>query len=129
MSRRGGLGSVSKDDAVLRQYSLTVTGTNWTTTRAVGLPYQTQDGLWRLKFNIWGTTSSPASSITDLAVTGVTFKTGIYQVCAGKAVGTVPYTAMAQAKPATSVIEIYGSSSTTWGAAGDVELDSKPTFI
>lgn len=36
------------------QYDLTVTGTNWTTTRAVGVPYQTGNGIWRIKLNVGG---------------------------------------------------------------------------
>ena len=50
------------------QYNLKVTGTNWTTTRAVGIPYRVFDEakneIWRLKFNISGTLSTAAASIT-----------------------------------------------------------------
>ena len=59
---------------------LQITGTSsWVTTRAVGIPYQTLDGAWRLRFNIAGTSSSVAS--VSLTFTDATFKTGYDQAC------------------------------------------------
>ncbi|WP_141732419.1 hypothetical protein [Oligoflexus tunisiensis] len=55
------------------QVNFTVTGTGWTTTRAVGIYYQDQDGNLRLKFNLSGTISGQANSnVVALTVSGIT---------------------------------------------------------
>jgi hypothetical protein len=116
------------------QYTLTVSGqAGWTTVRAVGIPYLTSDSGWRLKFNIIGTLTA-ASSITSLAVTGVTFKDAsstayqavtAYDISAGNLTTT-----MARTDPGTNEFNIqFSGNSTQMIISGDVELDSKPTFV
>jgi len=58
---------------------LTVTGsTSLTSYSAKGIYYTTTDGTHRLKFNIDATSSSSITTQT-LSISGVTFKSGIYQ--------------------------------------------------
>ena len=54
----------------LKQYNLTVTGTNWTTSRAVGVPYQTINGVWRLRGNVSGSISVASATLT-LSIDGI----------------------------------------------------------
>jgi hypothetical protein len=107
----------------------TVSGTNWTTTRAVFVPYKMQDGTWRLRFNVCGSISSATASI-DLAFDAVTFIAGAnnYQACSGFGDATMIVTVFAS--PGTNSVSIYqaSSTSTNFRISGDVELNSKPTW-
>jgi len=109
-------------------YNLTVTGSNWTTARAIGVPYRLKDGTWRMTFNITGNVSSATGSIT-LSVNGVTFKntTDHYQavsVSTGAAAGA------SQTTPNTNNIVLsLVSSITVIRTSGDVELENKPTWL
>lgn len=112
------------------QVGLTVTGTNWTTTRAQGIAYEDGAGVWRFKFNIDGSISVGATSLTlSLVYSGanVTFKTGFSQAVA--AAGNVTSTFYFGAtNGGTNNIDLFtGSSTTNWRTSGDVELDAKPT--
>jgi len=112
------------------QYNLTVTGTNWTTVRAVGVPYEVSGpaGGWRLKFNIYGTVTSQTGN--TIFITGVTFNTTINQTCAVRA-SSVAYHAKASIGVSSGTGIYLDSSSATinWILSGDVELDSKPTWL
>lgn len=109
----------------------TVTGTSWTNIKSIFIPYQTQEGAWRLKFNVMGSITSSSRTAFTLSVNGVTFKnvSTFYQPISyfigGGAVAAVAYV-----DPNTSDIKFsHGSQSTTfYGASGDVELESKPTW-
>lgn len=125
------IGSVNLEP---KQYDLTVTGTNWTTTRAIGEIRKTRDGAWRMVFNIVGTYSSGTPNV-DLSVAGVTFKTVTNgQTFSGSqnSSSAAEYTTIiANAISGTSTLRIRFDSSSSPTAvlfAGDVELDSKPTF-
>jgi len=119
-----------------KQYDLTVTSTNWTTTRAVGIPYKTRDGAWRLRFNFRGLYSSAIANQT-FAISGVVFKNiaGFAQACVisydatgggGGAGGTED---IAQTNPGTNQIGWgYSTTRTGFEVSGDVELDSMPTW-
>jgi hypothetical protein len=110
-----------------KQYDLTVTGTNWTTTRAVGLPYKDINGVWRLKFNISGTVSSATDELT-LTISGITFKTGLYQAVLAT-LGSTSKHAEGFTTSGTSTYTIRVSATmSSFFMYGDVELDSKPTW-
>lgn len=110
------------------QTVLTVTGTNWTTVRAVGIYYQDQDGNNRFKFNIAGTVSIAIGSVT-ITISGVTFEATVNQACAVIAAQTSPFTGSAQVIANTSTLTMTGSSSSNaWRVSGDVELASRPTW-
>lgn len=126
--------NVGENLSALRQYTLTVTGTNWTTVRAVGVPYRTLDGVWRLRFNITGTTSSSSRTSYLVTISGVAFKSGAgnYQAISafspsgsGFALGQM-FTGLGNGE-----LTIVHASGTTgaYSFSGDVELDAKPTFV
>lgn len=112
-----------------------VTGTDWTTTRGVAIPYQVlnESGstIWRLRFNIEGTMSSTASFTGTIS--GVNFSNNHYQsLSANIRASTVFYDDVrgSYTVKGTSDFTIL-SSSTNFNqiyVAGDVELDSKPTW-
>ena len=113
-----------------KQYSesggdFTITGTNWTTARAVGIYYK-RGAVERLRFNIQGGVSPGVTSI-QLTFSGVTFKTGYDQACAIEnswADGT-----RSRTNGGTSQITAAGNTaSTTFRVSCDVELNSKPTW-
>lgn len=109
-----------------RQYDLTVTGTSsWSTGHAKGIPYKTKDGTWRLRFNIYGTTSSVSSvSIHIAGITSIaTYEQAIAESNYG---GTHLYQYI---NPNSDQIDIAGTTATTkWFCSGDVELASMPTW-
>lgn len=108
------------------QYPLTITGTNWTTVRAVGVPYKTGDGSYRMRFNIGGTFSVGTAS-PSLTISGVTFP--YTQAISGNAQSiTIPNYANVNSGGGTLTASINASSSTTWVFSGDVEIASKPSW-
>lgn len=118
------------DPSVGKQYSLTASHNAGSPVlvRAIGVPYQTGDGAWRLRFNIVFTHST--STNYAVTITGVTFKnvTGYYQsVSCGS--GSVVF-GRAYVNPGLSTITMENASGVTATyMSGDVELDSKPTFV
>lgn len=99
--------------------------------RGVFIPYQCQDGAWRLKLNIVidGSTASNAA-VHEMAINGVTFKnaTNLFQGLSGGMDTAWAYIAV---KPFTDDIQIGHTSPVTPTAyyiSGDVELDTKPTW-
>jgi hypothetical protein len=123
-----------KNDSVLvsnwvpdYQYDLTVSGTGWTTVRAVGVPYKTGNGSYRMKFNIVGTVTSQTSN--TLTVSGVTFKNvsnydqAVVVLANNAQIGT------GYAAASSSTIQINtGSAFTRWSISGDVELENRPSW-
>lgn len=105
------------------QYDLTVTGTNWTTTKAIGVPYSA-NGAWRLRFNIKGTVSVGVTSL-DLTIAGTTYANTDVAI-SGNA-GVADWAKAKTASPTAVRIEC-GASATSFTASGDVELTSKPTW-
>ena len=119
-----------------KEYDLTVTGTNWTTTKAIGIPYITDDGDWRLKFNIIGALSSKTTSFTG-TIDGVVFDSGAttneYFAITSNLIdnGVASRSALRQ-HVNDGVGTFYIDCSSNFdriGLSGDVELDSKPSFV
>ena len=111
-------------------YALTVSGTNWNTEKATGIPYKLVDGSWRIKFNIVGSLSVSASAI-DLTIAGLTFLNiaGGYPQ-AVSCDGNATQWANAHARSNIGQVRISSGGSNGWySVSGDVELDSKPTFV
>lgn len=112
------------------QIELSVSATNWTTYRAVGLAYKDPNGNWRFKFNIVGILSVASTSVT-LTISGVTFKnsSNYYQpISTGS--GNAFRSENAYANPNASTI--YGKftdNETLIGFSGDVELEEKPSWV
>lgn len=119
-----------------KQYSeadgdFTVTGSNsWTTVHCTAIPYQTENGIWRMKFNFTGSAASSFSAKV-LTVTGVTFKniTNFNQaVTASTSVGVGIDHSYAVPNTGTIDIDLAAVAGGIWAASGDVELESKPTW-
>ncbi len=105
---------------------LTVAGTNWTSSRAVGIYYLTYDGAHRLRINVHGTTSAATGSLS-LTIDGIVFKTGPTQALAVKA-ASANY-ANGRANNSTNIMSIIsGTTTTDFSIAGDVEIDAKPDW-
>jgi hypothetical protein len=127
---------VPVDVTIPRQRSLTVTGTNWTTARAVGIFYQAYDDdgktfNWRMRFNISGTVSIAAAGISLTIANIVTKNVSNYlqQVTAGATAGTATQI-NAYISPNSNIIEVgFGATSTRFLLSGDIELDSAPTGL
>jgi len=103
--------------------TITVSSANFTVTRATFLPYQTQTGSWRLRFNIGGSYSVAVTTGT-ITITGIVWQLSVAQ--AVTAIGGSQ--AYCYASQNTNNL-IWGSSSSTGvNLAGDCELNAKPTW-
>ena len=109
----------------LKNYNLTVTGTNWTTVKAIGTPYQTASGAWRILINVQGTFSSGTTSV-NLTVAGLSFDLGNAGGAMG--VGSSPYHATCQLANNTLICNM-GSSTTQFYLSADALLSAKPTWM
>lgn len=98
-----------------------------TVPRCVLKPYQTQDGGWWLKFNINLTTTAGGAGV-NVAIAGVTFKTGGIQAFAARDSGAFG-TAGRVSSGGTVLIFNSNGSASDWTATGDLELDSKPNWV
>ena len=114
--------------------TVTCAQSGWLTQRAVFVPYQTQDGTWRLRFNMVGAFTSASVTNVFLSINGITFLNvgNYYQPCAGFLAGTTTNLGMsANCQPNTSNIVISATGAGTYAgayASGDVELASKPSW-
>ncbi|MCG8686656.1 MAG: hypothetical protein MI892_17385 [Desulfobacterales bacterium] len=121
---------------MLKQYlgdgtDFNVTGTDWTTIRAVAIPYQTIDGAWRLKFNIAGS-QTPAAATLYLTLSGTTFKdVSNYEQAILVTDNTPNHIFAGFTNPGASTIKVEsdGTVESQWRISGDVELESKPTWV
>ena len=103
--------------------------------RGVTVPYQVQDGTWRLRISFVATITATSSAInTTVGINGVTFKnlTNYYQALSGGNAGTsLGNFQRSITNPNTGQIffdTAAGTSVTIIMVSGDVELDSKPTW-
>ena len=101
-------------------------GTLSSVTRAVFVPYQMQDGSWRMRFNFNVVLSSATRTFIVITINGVTFKAGDIQPCAG--ITSTAVTCYATNATGTVEFAFTSTTTTTTRASGDVELDSKPTW-
>jgi hypothetical protein len=108
--------------------SPTVTGTNWSTVRAIFVPYQMADSTWRAKFNVQGN-FSVATAGTSLSVTGLTVKSATNQAIAVFHSDGVDTWVKGQANGSANTLSVYaGATRTSYCFSGDIELNSKPTW-
>ena len=113
--------------------ALTITGTNWTTTRGVFIPYRTfqtslgGDEAFRLRLNIAGNLSAGTTAL-NITTSGIIFKNVVDYIQAV----TVTTTGAIRGVVAVNTGLILGTASasqTKWGFSADLELDSKPTWM
>ena len=92
------------------------------------IPYQTQDGNWRMRFNLKANVSSTSRSNARFAVVGVTFPATGDAISGG--VETSSATTYFAFTESSSNIGTDHSSTTASGYrfSGDVRLASKPTW-
>jgi hypothetical protein len=117
-----------------------ISGTNsWSTVRGILVPYQMQDGTWRLKFNIVGNVSgvtaagSAITGVSIITITGITFASQDQSCCAHGGNSIYAGVARANGGGGTISITVVNPSASSGGitqfsCSGDVELASKPTF-
>jgi len=115
-------------DISMSQVALTVTGNNsWSTTRAVGIKYQTLDGTWRLRFNIVGGISSASSGYVEIS--GIKGKnvSAYYQSVSVASDSNVRGSGFMY--PNQGRIDYNVSSSVTnISISGDIELNEEPSW-
>lgn len=105
----------------------------WTPVRGVFVPYQTYDGAWRLRFSATGTFTSASISSVTVGVSGITSKNvaGFNQAIIANWEGPGTPTGYAQAYAWAGNLIFYSTAAyaaTGVMFAGDIELDSKPTW-
>ena len=117
--------------SVQKRYTLTVTGTDWTTIKATGVPYRDIEGTWRLIFNISGTVTSSSRTSYTATISGITFDASHAQDISGHPSTSTGAVHLARANQNTNTVGVYHPTITTTGYlySGDVELASKPTFV
>lgn len=93
------------------------------------IPYQMQDGSWRMKFNFTVTLSSEARTSATIAIAGVVFSNDTaHNVSAAPTTGTALHGAFTTSG-GDVVTCVHASSATTiYRFSGDVALDSKPSW-
>jgi hypothetical protein len=123
------LGSGSYVGGAAPTITLTAGGGTLSSYRSVCVPYQCQDGTWRLKFNIYGNLSSLPRTTVQYSITGVVFISSTSQAVAGFVSGTtVPPRAGCDSGAATVTLDFASTTTTSASVSGDVELASKPTW-
>jgi hypothetical protein len=107
-------------------------GTLSSVTRALFLPYQTQDGTWRVRFNITLVLSAATRTGATIAINGMTFKniSNFKQaVNASLQHGSATfYSCYADANTSNIVHSHTSDSTANYQYSGDVELESKPSW-
>lgn len=98
--------------------------------RASFVPYQMQDGTWRLRFTMnCGFTSATGLTSITISINGVIFappNQAMSSFFAGSSAGTRSFT---NDSASTIVVQVSGGVNTNGvGVSGDVELTSKPTW-
>lgn len=89
------------------------------------VPYQTQDGSWRLKFNIAVTVSSAARTLAALDVVGISV--GTLQAAYGLS-SSSPLLATSYVSGARFQIDHSSTTTTKYYFSGEAALSSKPTW-
>jgi hypothetical protein len=106
--------------------TITLSGSGVVVRRAVFVPYQVQDGSWRLKFNFYVACTSTTNLTAN--VSGILAKnvSNYLQALSGFPGGNY---GRAYISPNTNTITMTSDLATTsMGASGDIELESKPTW-
>jgi len=113
----------------------TWSGSNWTTSQGVSIPYQLQDGTWRIKFCLTGDVAGASSNnqyqnISLAGITTIAFYQGIAVYDAG-AQGRGAAMSAAMNPSASTIVMLWGNTSTfntTFSFVGDFAITAKPTW-
>lgn len=119
------------DGTTYNGVSLTVTGTNWTTVRAVFVPYQTSPSRWRVRFNITGTVSSASRTTYTVTVAGIVARNvaNDFQSLSGFGSANLVTACFATPNAATLTWGHATATTTAYFCSGDIELESQPTWV
>lgn len=100
----------------------------FTVVRGVFVPYQMQDGTWRLRFNIAATWTSNAS--ITISINAVTFKntSNFFQTASGTPNTTGAYVYCVASPNTGDIAYVSGAAQAGGALGGDVELNAKPTW-
>jgi len=117
-----------------KQYSqagghFTVTGTNWTTTTAMLVPYRDLSGNWRLRGNIYGTVTSGTRSSYDITISGIDMVSSAVTIGAGVYWGSGYACSLYSAGDAVLRFGHASIATTGYSCAIDIALDTKPTWV
>jgi len=103
--------------------------------RSVFVPYQTQDGAWRLRFNIAASFTASIISVVSVSINGVVSKNltqyfqpvfGVFYTVSGT---NGFYQSYAGVNNGTLTCQLTSTNNVNGVAfSGDIELDSKPTW-
>lgn len=109
------------------ELDLTVTSalTGWTVSYAKGVFKKTNNGIWRLEFNIYGTCGSDTRTQADIVVGGIVWITGI-QISGSYGTSTAPCNAQTIANQ-TLRCGHASATTTIYQFSGNVRLTAKPT--
>lgn len=125
------LGHKQYDDSVV-----TITSdsglTGFSVQRAVFVPYQVQDGSWRLKFNIRCPFTTTSVTTETFSISGVAFKSSYDQAVTGFFTGSTSslFSNSVTQAGTDNIIVSRGSASNHSAVliSGDVELNAKPSW-
>jgi hypothetical protein len=124
MANPGGYAYISPE------VTLNVSGANFTTIRAIGQFFKTNNGIWRIKGNISGVAVGAPATLT-LAIAGISFKnttSNYVGISVTDATNKNQYM-LGYPDPNTANIIMY-CDAMGWkdcGCSFDLELDAKPT--
>ena len=125
-------GVIGRNDlSFLKQYTMTVTATNWTTSSSVVIPYKTSNGYWWIKGNLIGTLSGyGTNNVFTLTTTGVTWVASSAFTVRHQDAQALDINGQGSFSADQLVIVWYGSldPNSVWGFSFDVRIASKPTW-
>lgn len=112
--------------------TVTCAQSGFTVNRAVFIPYQCQDGSWRLRFNLSATFTAATITSISVSVNGILSKnvSNYFQPISAITVGASAAYQSAYIGPSSANLNFFQGSGTQSGIcfSGDVELDAKPTW-
>jgi len=117
----------------VNQTTLTVTGTNWTTARAIGYITKSRVGDWSIDFRVNGAVTSGARTNYSVTVANVTFKNTSqnHSISCFPNFSSAAISVVSWAGANSNTLNIYHDNDTinAYAFQGNVELESKPSIV
>jgi hypothetical protein len=114
----------------IRQYTCTISGpAGWSTGMCFAVPYVTDGGVWRMRFNFSGTKTSGNNA--QWTMTGITSRTEGRQAmaCNDDSGGSAPANNFLEDADTSNIFQAsFAAAQTAVNCSGDVALGAKPTF-
>lgn len=92
------------------------------------IPYQLNDGSWRMTFNFYIIVSSSSRTTYTATINGVTFKNAANIAISGINDAATPAMTRASSNASTVIQNHLSNTTAEYGFSGDVQLNSKPTW-